>query len=128
MRQLIHADDFRAYAIRPYSSLGKMQNSFFHIRNCIKVNVKAKRKRGDSQYKIGNASLILVSNVNYSIICLFYSLNVNLQWECMSEYIGNVQGYFYQVVLSGCNRFRNFNLQLGCILSISRPSSIIPCL
>ena len=127
MRQLIHADDFRAYAIRPYSSLGKMQNSFFHICN-LKVNVKIKRKGGDSQYKIENASLILVSNVNYSIICLFYSLNVNLQRECMSEYIGNVQGYFYQVVLSGCNRFRNFNLQLGCILSISRPSSIIPCL
>lgn len=118
---------FRMVTIRPYSSLSEMWNSFFHIRN-LKVNVKIKRKGGVSHYEIGNASLILVSNVNYSIICLFYSLNINLQRECMSEYIGNVQGYFYQVVLSGCNRFRNFNLQLGCILSISRPSSIIPCL
>ena len=69
MRQLIHADDFRAYAIRPYSSLGEMWNSFFHIRN-LKVNVKIKRKGGVSHYEIGNASLILVSSVNSELFCL----------------------------------------------------------
>ena len=65
MRQLIHADDFRAYAIRPYSSLGEMWNSFFHIRN-LKVNVKIKRKGGVSHYEIGNASLILEAVLNLS--------------------------------------------------------------
>jgi len=58
-----------AYAIRPYSSLGEMWNSFFHIRN-LKVNVKIKRKGGVSHYEIENASLILVSNVNSELFCL----------------------------------------------------------
>ena len=56
-------------AIRPYSSLGEMWNSFFHIRN-LKVNVKIKRKGGVSHYEIENASLILVSNVNSELFCL----------------------------------------------------------